>query len=955
MLKFITLSILLFSALTLNAQRSGAIFKVVDENNLNLPGASIRLEPGHYTDITDQQGLAYINGLPAGDYTVTVTYVGYKDHSNTITVAAGSTGEYEIRLSEHALLGDEVVVIGDRLAGQAKALSQQKTNDNISNIVSADQIGRFPDGNIGDAVKRIPGITMQNDQGEARNIIIRGMGPEFNSVSLNGERIPSAEGDNRRVQMDLIPADMIQTIQVNKTVTADMDADAIGGSVNLLTRTAPNALRISGTVAAGYNPIRKDGLIYNGQLFAGSRLAGGRFGWGIGASLNQNTFGSDNIEAVWEKDDNGKVFIADHDLRVYNITRVRRSVNANLDFKLAPGHTLFLDGNYNWRDDRENRFRLRHRYRGDREDFADDLIYDAAGNITGYKGGEVLRQTKGGIDNNRSKQTRLEDQRVRSVSLKGEHSFGLLKMNWSGLYALASEKRPNERYIALGRRSIEVSQDISDLRTPLLTDATPLTDYTRLGELTEQFQDQHEQDLTGKINFAIPVKVISNRSGEIRFGGKYRQKTKVRDNNFFSYSPLGDNEANFENITKFRLDDMTNDRFYAGDKFKAGQFISPDELGNFSFSNTSLFEATDEPAEYLAGNYEAQENITAGFVAWKQDLTSRLGMNIGLRLEHTAIDYTGNIVLDEEELGGQVTNKNSYLDILPNVNLRYSLTDNFILRAAWTNTIARPKFYDLVPYFLIIPGDQELTAGNPKLDPVKSSNIDLMAENYFESIGLVSGGVFYKKMKNFFYNYLNAAYTRENFASDFPGVNNPIEEGRWEFAQRRNGDGADVLGAELALQRQFDFLPGFWRGLGLYLNYTYTWSKAEGIYGSDGTLIRENVKLPGAAPHIFNASLSYENKAFTGRISANFTSAYVDDSDDGGYTDDAFYDRYYDKQFFLDVNASYRITPMLRIFAEANNLTNQPLRYYQGVAERTSQLEYYGPKFNLGLKFDLLK
>jgi outer membrane receptor protein involved in Fe transport len=115
------------------------------------------------------------------------------------------------------------------------------------------------------------------------------------------------------------------------------------------------------------------------------------------------------------------------------------------------------------------------------------------------------------------------------------------------------------------------------------------------------------------------------------------------------------------------------------------------------------------------------------------------------------------------------------------------------------------------------------------------------------------------------------------------------------------------------------------------------------------------VKLPGAAPNIFNASLSYETKRFSARLSANYTSSYVDDSDDAGYNADSFYDRFYDKQFFLDANASYAITPKWRIFAEANNLTNQPLRYYQGEKNRTAQVEYYGSKFNLGVKFDLVK
>ena len=161
--------------------------------------------------------------------------------------------------------GQEVIVLGDRLKGQAKAINQQRTNDNITNVIVADQIGRLPDANMGDALKRIPGITMQGDQGEARSIIIRGLAPQLNSVTLNGNRLPSAEGDNRNIQMDMIPADMIQTVQVNKAITPEMDADAIGGSVNLLTRTPPTGLRVSGNPGTS-RAVVGEGLGYNGGI-----------------------------------------------------------------------------------------------------------------------------------------------------------------------------------------------------------------------------------------------------------------------------------------------------------------------------------------------------------------------------------------------------------------------------------------------------------------------------------------------------------------------------------------------------------------------------------------------------------------------------------------------------------------------------------------------------------------
>ncbi len=947
---YLTTAILLCSLLTM-AQQGIVKIKVLDEQKLNLPGANVWLDNKQFSAISDNNGIATIYNVPQGKHTLQISYLGYKDYSRQIDTKP-PVSEISINMESGVNVLNGVIVLGDRLKGQAKALNQQKNSDNISNIISADQIGRFPDANIGDAIKRVPGITMQNDQGEARNIIVRGMGPEFNSVSLNGERIPSAEGDNRRVQLDLIPSDMVQTVEVSKTLTASMDADAIGGSVNLITRSAPNGKRISATVAGGYNPIRSS-FIGTLNFIAGGRFAKNKLGYVISGSLNRNEFGSDNVEAVWSKDANGKPYVSDHDQRIYDLIRVRRSASATIDYKINALHTISITGTYNWRDDKENRFRLRHRFRGNA---ATDLIYNSNGDITGYNVGEVLRQTKGGAAGGRIDNRRLEDQRVRSLAIKGDHQFGQLRADWSVQLAKASEERPNERYISYGRRNITVTQDISDPKTPYLTDNTTLVNYTRRNELTEQYQDQFETDVNAKLNFELPASLVKGQKGSIKFGGRLRSKKKERNNNFFSYAPTAAYAASFANMNLFPLADKTNDQFYAGNKFNAGLFITPGFLGSLNLKDASRFDESDEPAEYLSGNYTAKETITAAYVELKQQLSDKWYANIGARIERTSINYTGNIVEDEDNLKGIAQLKNSYTDFMPNLNLKYKIDNNTVIKGAITRSIARPRYYDLVPFFNINPNDQELSAGNPKMEPVRSWNIDVMAEKYYRSVGLISGGVFYKKIDRFFYTYVDSRYTQQAFATDFPTVTNPIGAGEnWQFTQRRNGDGATLMGLEVAAQRQLDFLPGFWKGFGVYFNYTYTYSKADGIYDGSGNLVRNNVKLPGAAPHMFNFSLSYENSRFVSRLSANFTSAYVDDSDDAGYNADSFNDRFYDKQFFLDFNTSYTLTPKTRIFLEANNLTNQPLRYYQGDRSKTAQLEYYGPRFNFGLKFDMSK
>lgn len=286
---FVTL-FLVFGFATAQAQTGNIQGTISDENGIYVSGANIFIETLNKGTISDFDGRFTLVGIPEGTYTLQITYIGYGDVDQEVSVASGETASVVVELMPTNYQLDEVEVAAQGLSGQAKALNTQRTNLNITNVVSTDQIGKFPDANIGDAVKRIPGITMQVDQGEARNVIVRGLSPQLNSVTLNGSRIPSAEADNRNIQMDLIPSDMIQTIEVNKAVTPDMDGDALGGSVNLVTRTAPQGFRLSATLGSGINFIT-DKRNLNASFLVGDRTKDGKFGWMLGAVIQDNDFG----------------------------------------------------------------------------------------------------------------------------------------------------------------------------------------------------------------------------------------------------------------------------------------------------------------------------------------------------------------------------------------------------------------------------------------------------------------------------------------------------------------------------------------------------------------------------------------------------------------------------------------------------------------------------------------
>lgn len=899
------------------------------ETNLSLPGATILIDDvstGTGTT-SNAEGTFRLTNLSVGSHTVSVSYIGYEEYEASITIQEGQTTVLIISLKPGVVMGDEVVVLGESLKGQARALNQQKNNNNVTNIVAADQIGRFPDANIGDAMKRIPGITIQNDQGEARFGLVRGTAARLNSVMINGERIPSAEAENREVQLDLIPADMVQAIEVNKTITPDMDADAIGGAINMVTRSAPNDFRLSATLGSGLNTLRNKPMGI-GSFIIADRVANDKLGIVLSGSYFAHQLGSHNFEAEWDLDDNNNPFVNEFEVRNYVVDRTRRSVSLGMDYRFSANHSVYVKGMYNHRDDWENRYRVRIRR----------IEVDADGN---WEARRVVHQTKGGIDSDRVRNARLEDQRTRYLAIGGDHTFGNIQMTWSANYAKASEERPNERYIAYETGRTALNYDISNPRFPSITFATPLTNNDfEFDEITEQNQLTFDEDLNGRFDLIIPG--MSGRfANTFKVGFRYRSKTKSRENNFFEYGPLSGDFDSFATLPSDAVSNVTPENYLAGD-YEVGDFVTKEYLGGLDLKDGNQFEESDAPAEYVPANFEATEAIAGGYLMVTQQLGDKLSAIAGVRLENTNINYTGNEFIldgDGDPILDQivpVSSADAYTNILPGIHLNYRPNNRSVVRLAWTNTLARPNYYNLVPFRNINLEDNELFEGNSTLVPTTSMNLDLMAEYYTNNVGLLSGGIFYKNIDNFIYTQQLNDYVDPVTGTTFDN-----------YFQPRNGGTASLFGFELAVQRQLDFLPGMLKNFNVYFNYTFTNSTAEGIRNEDGEL-REDIALPGTAEHMLNASLSFETKKFNARLALNYASDYIDEL--GG---DAFFDRYYDQQLFVDANASYQITKSLRVFAEANNLTNQPLRYFQGTADQTMQAEYYGPRFQGGLKLDL--
>ncbi len=902
--------------------------RILDTSNQTLPGATIYIDSLHTGVVSDINGFYTLTNIAPGTYKVKVSYVGYSPVEMTITVPEGKTVESDVMLNDGVKLRE--VVVGGAFNGQRRALSSQKNAMGIVNVVSADQVGKFPDSNIGDALKRISGINVQYDQGEARFGQVRGTSADLSSVTINGNRIPSAEGDTRNVQLDLIPADMVQTIEVNKVVTADMDADAIGGSINLVTKNTPNKRMFNATAGSGYNAVSKKAQLNLGLTY-GDRFFNDKLGLMFSGSYQNAPGGSDNAEFEYDVDD-GSVVMKEAQMRQYYVTRERQSYSLALDYEFNPDHKISFKGIYNRRNDWENRYRVVYKDL-DESDPSEQSI-------------EL--QTKGGADDTRN--ARLERQQTMDFTLDGEHNLGgRLLMDWAASFSRASEDRPNERYFGLkmdnntGENLINTFRGIGG-RAPYSTIAIPGLDNEgwELDELTNSNQSIYENEWKFRLNFELPL-MKGLYGNTLRFGGKYTNKEKDRETTMYKYDgeDVNDNPI-FNDGGAWREHGSSQIRkgFMVGDNYPEGtHFVSKKYLGSINFNSMQ-----GEPDyEEMSGNYHAKEEITSAYLRFDQKLGQKLDLMLGLRMEHTALNYRGlNWVVDEDEnesLESTGNRKNSYTNWLPSVLLKYDVNDDLKLRASFTETLSRPKYSALIPSVNYNRADEEATIGNPNLKPTTSYNFDLSAEYYFKSVGLVSVGFFYKSINNVI---VDEVWKGMDAQLPITGTYD------YEISKPINAYDADLFGVEVAYQRDFGFITPALKCLGFYGNYTYTANKTKNHHFEHRVLEDgEDVDMIGSPEHTANASLFFEKWGFNLRLSYNFASAFVDEMGEV-----AQLDRYYDKVNYLDLNASYTFGKRFKttIYADVTNLLNQPLRYYQGTKDRTAQVEYYGARFNAGIK-----
>jgi TonB-dependent receptor len=909
---------------------------VADTGGGILQGASVKVQPEGVSAVSDSQGQFIITHLPAGSHTITISYSGFSLFSKTLNLNAGQTVSVDAIL-EVASSNQAIVVHGD-LKGEAEQTQVQRTSENIVNVISADVITSLPNANIADAVGRLPGVTLERDEGEGKYVQVRGTEPRLTNVTIEGINVPSPEVAVRQIKLDVIPADLVESVELNKTLSANQDGDAIGGTVNLKLKNAGDQPTLILDGIGGYTPIlggREVGQIGAtvGQRFGVDK----RFGALIGFTYDYNGRGIDDIEPGVDPGYATPTYDS-LDLREYRYQRKRWGLAGGADYRLNRDSDLYL-----------------HYLYSDFKDYGNKWVYTLNDDVCapGTCGsGPIITPDSPKFTTSQ----RTPDYSIGSISGGGKHVFSNSWLAWdvsvSNGRQVQAAGNPGATFKYSG--SATCYYDPSATANPYkpqfnaacTAPGSPIFDPTQyyMSEFDTSSGPTDEVNLQGSASYGKNYRWGSH-DGTIEFGAK------IRNAHDYQNAIAGVWDPNGTLLMSNFLSGFQNSNYYDR-SYRIGPVTDYNKLNNFFNANPGDFtlDVSDTHLGSDPNNYNLTERVTAGYIM----NTLRFGrfrLQTGLRLEATQLEIQGFETQTDPATGLWASTTPTYanqwyVDPLPSVQLRYELTPNSDVRAVYGRGLSRPDPYDLVPYIVVDQSTNpfNVSLGNPNLKAEHANDYDLLYEHYLEPYGVIQAGFFYKQLSDPIY-----------YTSSLASATGPYAG--YAITQIINGSSAHVGGVELAYLQHFGFLPGALNGLGMAANYTYTYSQASGLPGRTDT-----PALQRQAPNSFNIGPSYDG----GRLSAHVGMSYngpmiyqyqyttASDAANLGLKGPAG-DIYLYPHFQLDAQVSFRVHNGLSFLVSGENLTNEVFGFYNGSPIYVDQREYYKPTISVGFRWSPLR
>ena len=908
--------------------RGGITGKVTDSGGGILQGAQVSLEPGGVSVVSDAQGQFLVSGLAVGTYTVTISYVGFTTSTTSITVTAGQVANADVKLSV-ASQNLEVLVTADRASAEAEAVNRQKTADNLVQVLPDQVIRSLPNANMADALGRLPSVTIERDEGEGKYVQVRGTEPRLTNTTIDGINVPSPEGGVRQIKFDAIPADIVESVEINKTLQANMDGDGIGGSINLVTKTAGERPTVNVSGMGGYTPILGGRGLVETTGTVGQRFGSGkRFGLLIGGSYDWNGRGIDDIEPVPDLATVGgqpaRVFDS-MDIREYRYYRSRWGIAGSADYKLKEGSNIY--GRYIYSDF--------HNY-GDR------WVYSINDNLYVNGGPPSFND-----------QIRRPDYAIGSVLLGGKH---VLSTTWYAWDVSASRSRQiggvGDRTASFGSNlaSSSCQFDLSNTKSlylPQWTSACFAEAYTNQSTLPlSRMQVNH--GLTAQLNLQATGAMakryhLGSHLATIEIGGKFRNAHKFANSLRDNFSPSGTG-------TPLTLADFPNS-FSNNDYYQGAYKLGPNP-NFFTIYNAFNADLAANPANYtlsqdISGQFDLIEKVSAGYLMNTIDF-NKIRLVAGVRFEGTNLDTAAPILDANGAFQGTSKSNGSYVKVLPSASLRFGLGKDTYLRTVYGRGLSRPDPQDIAQALSFDNSANPVlvSLGNPNLRPEAADNIDVLIEHYINPFGMFSAGYFYKNLTDPIVSH-EFVVTTGSFGS---ATCTPTVTCR--VTQPLNAGSAWINGFEAAYLQHLTFLPGALKGFGISANYGYTGSRASlgpAFSRSDHPRLLRN------APNTWNISPTYDRGRVSVRLGLSYNGANIaayqfSDGATGGITG-PFGDNYFYAHLQVDAQGSVRLAHGLSFVMYGLNLNNEVFGFYNGTPQYMVQREYYRPSIAAGMRW----
>lgn len=846
-----------------------------------------------------------LRNIPRGNYSVTCSFIGYLPLEKSVTILDNDNQSLNFNLQLQTNELEQVIITAQAEKNtDISARSSEKMANQVINVVSAKTIELSPDLTVGNVLQRVSGVTMErNSTGEGQYALLRGMDKRFNYTMVNGVKIPSPDNKNRFVPLDIFPSELLDRLEVTKSLTASMEGDGIGGAVNMVMKDAPATSQLSANLSTGYNslfldddyqffdvseintksPNEKYGLAYpvqmkdftsanlnlkhgkappnlTGGFSFGDRLFKDKFGLILAGSFQNIIRG--NSSDIYSTSSNADLQ-QNITNRFFSNRQTRLGLHAKFDMKLSPNHKLM------W----YNAFM----------DFQNAQVREAIS------------------INSLTTRLRWNHQTILASTLKGFHGFDKSRLNldWSLSYGKALNETPD---------NIQINElIINDVTGPDQNDGA-----------SRRWEHNSDKDLAGSVNLIYNIRLRDEGLLDILTGGMYRDKVRASFFNEYHFKPYDESKTNPRDLV--RGADYNN-----FDEIK----FSVNSYGNLS-----------DPL-----NYDATEKVGAIYLMEKLSI-SRLQLIAGLRAEYTNQGY--NLKFTTE--GAQNEANQEYIDILPSINIKYLLHKDGNLRLSYAKAINRPSFFEIVPYSMIYEEYKE--RGNPDLKHTTAGNYDIRYEYFPTPSEQFMAGLFYKNIKDPIEFGMMNGFGQDVFYM-------PMNYGN----ANNYGVELDIIKyfSWFGVKANYTYTNSHITTIKMRVIPNPDPNAETNIITE---YVSQTRPLYGQAAHVVNISLLIKNirKNWDGQLALAYTSdrLYIvsrylnEDSWQAGYVT-------------LDASLEKRFKSGLSVFAKSSNLLNSSMiqymmqnennalytnveRYKGGIVERK---EYYGLNFSIGIKYKL--